>query len=347
MRKTILSLTPLLLLFFFLSCQKERSFELSAPGMGALQDASGDCSPKLVGGTYIAGKALTDSNFIDVGVYVVKKGSYTISAPAQNGFSFKGTGTFADTGLVMVRLRATGTPVAAGNNDFTVTYDSLSCNVSITVLPAGSTGGGGGTSTNTYFPLAQNSTWSYDDPTGSGDTSKTVVSGTASFISKSYTRFINTYSSGGDDTGYYRKDAATNYFWQYADLDDYTGGAVTFTGGSKVEVNFLRETLTTGTTWNNDFAGTTPSIPGTLTLRFKYTCTNAAATATYNGKSFGNVYIVRLELQLGVAGMYQTQGQADFYYAKGVGLINIKGYDMTTTPPTVDEEYQIRQYTIQ
>ena len=123
MRKTLLSLAPLVLLFVFLSCQKERSFEIGAPGSGTLLDASGDCSPKIVGGTYVAGRALTDSNYIDVGVYVIKKGSYTISAPVQNGFSFRGTGTYANDSIVwefnyapgvgLIRYKATQGPSSA------------------------------------------------------------------------------------------------------------------------------------------------------------------------------------------------------------------------------------------
>ncbi|MCW3074180.1 MAG: hypothetical protein JWP69_1249 [Flaviaesturariibacter sp.] len=141
MRKNLYLLTPLLLWFFF-SCQKERSFEVGAPGAGSLRDLGGECSPKTVGGSYVAARPLTDSNFMDVGVHVSKKGTYTISSNAVNGYSFRGNGSFTDTGLVVVRLKANGIPLAAGSDVFTITYDSTSCTVSVTVLPAGSTGGG-------------------------------------------------------------------------------------------------------------------------------------------------------------------------------------------------------------
>ncbi len=46
-------------LFFLISCQKEKSLESAATARGSLQaDATGDCLPKTVAGNYLAGKAL-------------------------------------------------------------------------------------------------------------------------------------------------------------------------------------------------------------------------------------------------------------------------------------------------
>jgi hypothetical protein len=411
------------LLFGFIACQKEISRESGAPGAGSLQDLLGDCSPKVVGGNYVAGTNVTDSNFVDVGIYVSQKGSYTVSSDVQNGYSFRGTGTFADTGLVMVRLKASGKPIAAGTNDFTVTYDSTFCSVAVTVLPAGSSGGttsgtcsatvngtytrgvalnstntvsvqhtyaaagsftvttdtvngisfkkvvtvgapgaqtiimdGLGTpilaqgthlklnfgtgnaadtcsfdvtvvapgppaGANTYFPMTQGSWWTYEDPFI--DSTIITVNGTTTLATKLYNRFITTDDGGnGVDTSYYRKDASNN-FYQYTDLAELSGGgAITFAAGTPSEMLFLKETLTTGATWNNDFTGTASGIP--VVIRIKFTCDNAAATATYNGNSFTNVYKVSAMVQLNVAGTgFQDQGDPiTFYYAKGVGVIN-------------------------
>ncbi|MDB5252760.1 MAG: hypothetical protein JWP27_1929 [Flaviaesturariibacter sp.] len=416
-------LLGIFLLFGFFACQKEISRESGAPGAGSLQDLLGDCLPKVIGGTYVAGSNVVDSNYIDVGVHVTKKGSYTIASDVQNGYSFRGTGAFADTGLVMVRLKASGKPVAAGTNDFTITYDSSFCSVAVTVLPAGSTGGASGscgatvsgtytrgialnstntvsiqhtyaaagtftvatdtvngisfkkvvtvsapgaqtivmsglgtpiaaqgthlkvkfgtgnaadtcsfdvtvvvpapsTAANSYFPLTQGSWWTYDD--AAGDSTIVTVNGTATLSTKLYTRFITTDDSGtGLDTSYYRKDAATNNFYQYVDLNDLSGGGqITFAAGTPSEMLFLKETLTTGATWNNDYTGTASGIP--LVIRIKFTCVNAAATATYGGVTFNNVYKVTAMVQINAAGTgFQDQGdQLTFYYAKGVGLIN-------------------------
>lgn len=123
-----------------ISCTKEKSFEVEAPATGSLRnDTNGDCLPKTAGGAYIAGTALTDSNYLEVEIDVATKGSYIISTDTVNGYSFSGIGTFDHTGINRIRLAAKGTPVAAGQDEFTVIYDTSFCFVPVTVLPEGST----------------------------------------------------------------------------------------------------------------------------------------------------------------------------------------------------------------
>ena len=135
----------LLTLFFVLGygCQKELSLESgNNPSEGGLQsNVSGDCLPKTVNGSYVAGTALAPSiNTIAVQVNVTKTGSYLVSTDTINGYFFRGTGTFTAVGLITVTLRSSGIPLSAGTNNFVVRYDSSSCNMSVTVLPAGSGG---------------------------------------------------------------------------------------------------------------------------------------------------------------------------------------------------------------
>ncbi len=128
-------------LIFIVACQKEKSFETgTAPSAGLLQtDASGDCLPKTIGGLFEEGKILVaDSNFIDVQVNVTKAGSYTIYTDTVNGFYFRATGTFTNTGTKTVKLNGNGTPVNDGISNFTVTYTTSQCVVPVNVLPAGS-----------------------------------------------------------------------------------------------------------------------------------------------------------------------------------------------------------------
>jgi hypothetical protein len=136
------SLLALLSLTVFVACQKELSFEQPGPAVAKLRkDSLENCIPSLSFGTFVAGKVLTDSNAIQVEVDVDKTGSYTIQTDEVNGYSFKGTGTFSNTGVNVVRLTGTGTPAAAGINNFTVLYgDSSSCSAQVIVLPAGSGG---------------------------------------------------------------------------------------------------------------------------------------------------------------------------------------------------------------
>ncbi len=122
------------------SCQKEASYELSrTSAQGSLQsDVDGTCLPKTVNGLFTAAAALTSSNYIEVQVNVTIPGAYFISSDTLNGFYFRGTGNFTS-GTNTIKLTATGTPVAAGTNNFLISFDSSYCYVPVVVLPAGTT----------------------------------------------------------------------------------------------------------------------------------------------------------------------------------------------------------------
>lgn len=140
MKKYLLFFSLLSSLVLFYGCGKELSFESSAtPSEGSLQsDVSGDCLPKTVVGVYEAGTALNSTtNYIEVTVDVTMAGSYVITTDNENGISFRASGFFTTTGLNMVRLRGTGTPVASGISNFVVTYGTTECTVPVTILPAG------------------------------------------------------------------------------------------------------------------------------------------------------------------------------------------------------------------
>ena len=141
-RSLQVALVALFLPLFFISCQKEVSFEIGQPSKGSLQNALGECSPKTVGGTFKMAQALGDTNYIDVTVDVTQTGVYTIYTDTVNGYSFRGTGNFSNAGSNTVRLKGVGTPTAAGIDAFTVQYDTSFCMVAVTVLPNGTTGGG-------------------------------------------------------------------------------------------------------------------------------------------------------------------------------------------------------------
>jgi hypothetical protein len=133
---------------------------------GSLQSLSGDCSPKLVGGSYTPGSTLTDSNYLEVSIFTDGPGAYTIVSDTVNGYSFKGAGTVADSGMTTIRLKGSGKPTSAGTNIFTIRFDTSICAVSITVVPPVVTFGGCTSTINgTYtqgMPLAASHTVSID-----------------------------------------------------------------------------------------------------------------------------------------------------------------------------------------
>ena len=326
MRKLIfLMMGVTLFSVFLLSCQKEISQEYGSQAKGSLQNTAGDCLPKQIGGTFAANRALNDSHYLEVTVNVGSSGPYTITTDTINGYSFKGTGVFANTGASTIRLKGSGRPSVAGTNNFTVVFDTSFCQVAVTVLPAGSGGGGQNpppTSTD-YFPTTLNSWWSYDDGAGS-DTFKMTNIGPVTLGGTSFQRFVFRDEAGDPvDTTYYRKDASTGFYYESLDTTGF-GPELVFTT-PRLNVLFLKNTVATNETWNSDFAATSSLAPVPVTLRFGYTVINANASVTVNGKNFTNVYHIRWMPQLGAAGQFQNllPAPVDFYYAKGIGQIRV------------------------
>lgn len=152
-----LGLLTFAFLIGFTACQKETSFEGdNTPAEGSLlSDVNGDCLPKTVNGTYIAGTALVPSvNTISCDVNVTKNGPYLITTDTINGYYFSATGTFTSLGNNTVTLRSNGTPFSAGVNNFIVTFDSTFCDIQVTVQGPGGGGGGG----NAVFTLVSGGT---------------------------------------------------------------------------------------------------------------------------------------------------------------------------------------------
>ena len=99
--------------------------------------APGNCTSALPGGIYTAATAVSSANNIILNVNVVSTGSYAISTPTVNGFSFLGSGSFTTTGSHAVTLIAVGQPITSGAFTFTPTNNG--CSFVVTVLPAGGT----------------------------------------------------------------------------------------------------------------------------------------------------------------------------------------------------------------
>lgn len=282
--------------------------------------AGGGCSPN-VQGTYTAGTATAAANKVTLTHTYAAAGTYNVTVANQNGFGF-GTQAVVATipGPNTITLTAAGTPTTAGTTTFTVTFgDGQTCTFPVTVAPAAPV-------INTdYFPIAANNWWSYDYSGGAPDTMIMKVMGPQTIGGQTYQRFEWSESSIGPFADYfYRKDAATGFYYEGMDTTGF-GPELTFTQ-SALDVNFLRNTLTNGQTWNVDFQ-VTANFPGVYTgpatLRFKYTCVNNNATVTTaTGRTLTNVYEVHLVFQIGVAGVFQDAGDViKTYYARGIGQV--------------------------
>ena len=291
----------------------------SAPSaVFTLQGAPGACMNAVVSGTYTQGAALGASHTVVIQVNVTTAGQWAVSTNTVAGMAFNNMGTFAGTGTQTITLIGAGNPNATGNHTLTVTAGSSTCTFVVTV--------GTTTPLGDHFPLTPNSWWSYDDAIVPGDTLKRTNIGTASFGGNTYREFEET-----DDAGtpvysvYYRKDAATNFYYEYAAVDDYS--ILTFDTQTEGDILFLKENLTTGATWNStEWSGTDSGTA--KKLRYVFNCTDANATVTVNGKTFPNVYKITMKSQTAPGGTstWTDEGLTwEFHYARDVGLVWFRG----------------------
>jgi hypothetical protein len=285
-------------------------------------------------GTFTQGIALTSSNKVDIQVNVTTVGTWNISTASVAGFSFSGSGTFTATGVQTITLTASGTPNASGDQTFPVSSGSSSCSFVITVA--------GGTTANTdHQPLTANSYWTYNDAfsSTSTDTIKRINDATATHNGNSY-RVITEYDNAGSAQWEYHFRKTGNDYFEYTTVDDYS--IVTFDSDVFGDLLFLKEGLTTGTSWfSSEFSGTENGV--NKKLRYSYTCSDANATVTVNTKTYTNVYKITWKSQVSTnGGAYADEGVVwESYYAKGIGLV-----DMKVTAGTNSYEYKLRYYKV-
>lgn len=111
--------------------------EIHIPVIQAAVSYEISCGMIDVFGDYFIGQETTNDNYITVEVNVATLGYWSIQTNRVNGYSFRGTGTFTQTGVQTIRLAASGTPSAPGVNSFNLSSNSsvnASCtNIEVTV----------------------------------------------------------------------------------------------------------------------------------------------------------------------------------------------------------------------
>ncbi len=117
------------------ACQKELSFDGTSIGI-LKKDSGGDCLPVTVNGVFQVDTVIVaNANYVDVEVLVSIPGTFDVKSDTINGYSFSKAGAVGS-GLNVIRLYASGKPIAAGNNTFTIKYGSSQCTFTITVVGA-------------------------------------------------------------------------------------------------------------------------------------------------------------------------------------------------------------------
>jgi hypothetical protein len=336
---------PALILFSCYSCKREYSYEGGPLSSGYLvKDSGNNCGFISVTGNYVVGKTLTDSDFLQVQVHVTRPGRYNITSDHINGYSFASSGSFNDTGLLLVKLPASSKPISAGTNLFNLQYDSSICQVQVTVHDSlVNLVNVVQTSNPDHFPLAKNNRWIYDDLSYPGDSIIRTISGNTTINGVLY-NVIAEYISFFPATNeiYYRK-AGSDYL-EYTAVSTYTD-ALDYAPTLYDDLIFSKEDCHTGDTWySNTYSGRTSLGLQVLVLRYLFLCTDADATVVISGKTF--LHVIKMEMIPEVANQGENPKATGeihtAYYAKGVGLIYRETFNGIRTHP----ELQIRSWVV-
>ncbi|HVU55453.1 MAG TPA: hypothetical protein VHD83_10380 [Puia sp.] len=127
MRKLLFIFSCLLVLA---GCRKLNPTQPEPPGHGYFPlDEFGNCgaNTKVHGIWYNGLPTNTDSNYVDVAVYVTSPGSYKITSDTLDGVYFTGAGEFPDSGATTVRLKGSGKFSNPGELYFHIRFDSSAC----------------------------------------------------------------------------------------------------------------------------------------------------------------------------------------------------------------------------
>lgn len=307
-----------------------------SPAVFTLDGAPNGCTGFTLAGTYAEGVAASASNTVKLNVTVQTAGSYLITTNTANGISFTGSGVLA-AGPQQITLTATGTPAAAGSFVFKPTITST-CDFSVTFTAAPPVPVGD------YFPLTQNSNWSYDVSffgTPLADTVFYKSTTTKTYNANSYREFEVEEGGAPTDTLHYRKSGNDYFHWT---ISDSYSGTFQFDNPAFADINFLRENAATGTAWSSAVISGTSG--GTATnLRYDFKVVSANTTLTVRGITYTNVIHMSCTTQISIlSAPYVASDINNMYYAKGVGLIKVK--DVDATLGTSIAELDLRFYTV-
>jgi hypothetical protein len=263
-------------------------------------------------------------------------GTYRIYTDTVNGVSFSASGTFGNTGPQAIDLIGSGTPLAAGTFTFTMTGGTTTCTFQLNFLPAT-------IQNQDYFPLTQNSWWTYDSNLAT-DTLYKYSSTIASIGPNTYRIFQigspGPFGSNALGTAAFRK-SGSDYF-EYFTVDSFT--TIALDNPLAGEVIFLKENAPVGTSWQSaEFTGTENGTP--VKIRYDYTIQSVGGTYTVNGNVYNNVIKVFSQSQINSNNtVYNPDLEMESYYARGVGLIEFRL--RLSGSPTWFEVQSLRYYTV-
>ncbi len=301
-----------------------------------LLGAPGNCTPVSVTGSFIKNASLGADDIVTISLQVSVAGSYSISTNEVNGYKFFSSGT-VNTGIQPVTLHCIGAPLIAGTDHFTITAGASACSFDINVTNPVIVSG------TDYFPLTTGSYWTYENVMVAGDTIIRTITGDSNINTNNYRVMHARNSFGMDSIFLFRRTG--NDFQQYDRVDILTI-ALTYVPPVMGEINFLKQPLITGETWKSgEYTGDLFSGQPVF-LQYDFSCVDANDAITINGNSFVNVYHIQLmpTVKSAAANPYNSTNEfIDLYYARGVGLVYVKGTDNAGFPET---EWKLRYWNV-
>ena len=295
-----------------------------------LNGAPGACSGAVVNGMYITGVAVTAANTVSLGVNVTGLGTYTISTNTNNGLTFSKSGSFIALGPQTVILDAAGTPPGTGSFNYTATGGTSTCTFTVTVV------------NNDYFPLTQNSWWSYNSTGYAPDSLYKKATTIASVNSNNYRKMDYGNGTMVDGNYFFRKSVSDYY--EYLGVDSFSSN-YSFQTYQMGDLLFLKESSPAATTWMSpEFIGVDLGTGFPLKLQYSFTITSTGGTQTINGVTYNNVTLVSWKCMANLNNTgYVDDALLESYYSKGVGLILFKFKDAASAVWTYQDDMRFYQ----
>jgi hypothetical protein len=341
-------LTFLITALLFSACEREISFENGGvlppvPGGGgsssgtsifSFAGGAGNCTGAVVNGTYTAGVAVGSSNTVVISVLVDSVGTYAITTSTVNGISFSASGNFTTTGAQSITLTGSGTPTTAGSYNYTT--GSNGCIFSLTIIPGTTVPPTGNCKECEYVPTCIGSMYKYqtDNFGVAGTFTSRYISATDTVVGGL------TYSKMNIST---EQGATTSSAFTYVNCSNgvSTTYAYNVVGVNGTTVAFLRITglkanEPVGASWSEVIQNQLgEDITNTYTIEEK------GISRTVLGTTYPDVIHVHLVQSYVVSGVTIEAGTSEYYYAKGVGLVEFTSSTFGITSSRLLESYFI------
>jgi len=292
-----------------------------------------NCTGAILAGTYNTGTALTSANTVKLQVTVDTIGSYTVSTAAVNGIAFTGSGTFTATGVQTIILIGTGNPASAGTFDFTPGTNAYK--FSVTVADGNVVSD---CKTCIYAPTCIGSMYNYEINFGGSISTRVqkIISQTDTLVSGlTYKKTLVNYEDGSGNM------TSSGYSYINCNNGESTAFAYNLTGLAGSTISFIKSTLlkantAIGGTWSE----TIPNQVGQDVIN-TYTMKEKGITRTVLGVTFNDVLHIELTQQINIGGMNVDAGVSQYYFAKGVGLIETTNESFGITNTQLLKDYFI------